>query len=95
MIYTVKGFSVVNELEADVFLELCCFLYHPMNVGDLRFLCLFKSQLVHLEAVFMLNHKATLCLTLQVTAKLFSNVIPPAMDFNLLLSVFDFKPFSG
>ena len=95
MIYTVKGFSVVNELEADVFLELCCFLYYPMNVGDLQFLCLFKSQLVHLEVVFMLSHKATLCLTLGVTAKLCSKVIPPAMDFNLLLSVFDFKPFSG
>ena len=35
MIYTVKGFSIVNESEVDVFLELSCFLYDPMNVGNL------------------------------------------------------------
>ena len=34
MIYTVKGFSVVNETEV-VFLELPCFLYDPVNVGNL------------------------------------------------------------
>ena len=35
MIHTVKGFSVVNETEVDVFLEFPCFLYDPANVGDL------------------------------------------------------------
>ena len=35
MIHTVKGFSVVNEAEIDVFLEFSCFLYDPMNVGNL------------------------------------------------------------
>ena len=35
MIHTVKGFSVVNETEVDVFLEFPCFLYDPMNVGNL------------------------------------------------------------
>ena len=35
MIYTVKGFSVVNEAEIDVFLEFSCFLYDPVNVGNL------------------------------------------------------------
>ena len=34
MIHTVKGFSVVNETERDVFLELPCFLYDPVNVGS-------------------------------------------------------------
>ena len=33
--HTVKGFHVVNEAEIDVFLELPCFLYEPMNVGNL------------------------------------------------------------
>ena len=33
MIHTVKGFSVVNE--AEVFLELSCFFYDPMDVGNL------------------------------------------------------------
>ena len=35
MIHTVKGFSVVNETEVDVFLEFRCFLYVPSNVGNL------------------------------------------------------------
>ena len=33
MIHTVKDFSVVNE--TDVFLEFPCFLYDPVNVGNL------------------------------------------------------------
>ena len=33
MIHTVKGFSMVYE--ADVFLEFLCFLYDPVNVGNL------------------------------------------------------------
>ena len=37
MIHTVKGFSVVNETEVDVFLEFPCFLYDPANVGSLIF----------------------------------------------------------
>ena len=35
MIHIVKGFSIVNEAEADVFLEFPCFLYDPTNVGNL------------------------------------------------------------
>ena len=35
VIYTVKGFSVVNQAEVDVFLELSCFFYDPMDVGNL------------------------------------------------------------
>ena len=33
--HTVKGFSVVNEIEVDAFLEFPCFLYDPVNVGSL------------------------------------------------------------
>ena len=32
-IYTVKAFHIVNE--ADVFLEFPCFLYDPVNTGNL------------------------------------------------------------
>ena len=32
VIHTVKGFSIVNEAEVDVFLEFFCFLSDPMNV---------------------------------------------------------------
>ena len=35
MIHTVKGFSVVNEAEVDVFLEFFCFAYDPADVGNL------------------------------------------------------------
>ena len=35
MIHTIKGFSVVNETEVDVFLEFPWFLYDPANVGNL------------------------------------------------------------
>ena len=35
MIHTVKGFSVVNEAEIDVFLELSCFFHDPADVGNL------------------------------------------------------------
>ena len=35
MIHTVRGFSVVNETEIDVFLKFPCFLYNPANVGNL------------------------------------------------------------
>ena len=35
MIHTVKGFRIVNEEAADVFLEFPCFLYDPVNVGNL------------------------------------------------------------
>ena len=34
-IHTVKGFGIVNEAEVDVFLEFSCFLYDPMDVGNL------------------------------------------------------------
>ena len=37
VIHKVKGFSIVNEEEVDLFLELPCFLYDPMKVGNLIF----------------------------------------------------------
>ena len=35
MIHIVKGFSVVNEEEVDVFLEFPCFFTDPVDVGNL------------------------------------------------------------
>ena len=35
MIYIVTGFSVVNEAEINVFLELTCFFNDPADVGTL------------------------------------------------------------
>ena len=31
----VKGFSIVNEAEVDVFLEFSCFFCDPMDIGNL------------------------------------------------------------
>ena len=35
VIYTVKGFGVVNKAELDVFLELSCFFHDPVDAGNL------------------------------------------------------------
>ena len=35
VIHTVKGFSIVNEVEVDVFLEFSCFFYDLADVGNL------------------------------------------------------------
>ena len=35
MIHTVKGLSIIDETEVDVFLEFPCCLYNPANVGYL------------------------------------------------------------
>ena len=37
VIHTVKGFSIVNKAEVDVFLELPFFFNDPMDVGNLIF----------------------------------------------------------
>ena len=36
LIHTVKGYSVVNEAEVDVFLEFPCFFYDPTDVDNLN-----------------------------------------------------------
>ena len=35
MIHTVKGCGIVNKAEIDVFLELSCFFYDSVDVGNL------------------------------------------------------------
>ena len=35
LIHTVKGFSVVNEAEVDVILELSCFFFDPTDIDSL------------------------------------------------------------
>ena len=35
LIYTVKGFGIVNKAEIDVFFELSCFFDDPADVGNL------------------------------------------------------------
>ena len=35
MIYTIKGFGIVNKAEIDVFLELSCFFNDPADIVSL------------------------------------------------------------
>ena len=35
MVHTVKGFSIINEAEVDIFLELSCFFDDPADVSNL------------------------------------------------------------
>ena len=35
VIYTVKGFNIVNEAEVNIFLEFSYFFYDPTDVGNL------------------------------------------------------------
>ena len=46
VIYTVKGFGIVNETEVDVYLEFPCFLCGPVNVGNLISGCSAFSKLI-------------------------------------------------
>ena len=34
MIHTVRGFGIVNKAEVDIFLELSCFFYDPVDVDN-------------------------------------------------------------
>ena len=49
--HKIKSFSIVNESEVDVFLELSCFFCDPTDVGNLisHFSAFLKSSLNNLE----------------------------------------------
>ena len=52
VIHIVKGFGIVNEAEVLVFLELSCFFYEPMDVGNLNSgSSAFQIQLEHLKVL--------------------------------------------
>ena len=37
IIYTVKGFGIINKAEVDLCLEFSCFSYDPTDVGNLAY----------------------------------------------------------
>ena len=50
VVHTVKGFRIVSEADVDVFfLEFPCFLYGPMDAGNL--ISGSSNQFVHLEVL--------------------------------------------
>ena len=48
MIHTVKGFGTVNKVEGDIFLELSCFSYDLMDVGNLISGSAFSKSSLHI-----------------------------------------------
>ena len=55
VIHTVKGFSIVNEAEVDVFSGISCFFYNPMDVGNLI------SGFFAFGLLWWLRHKESSC----------------------------------
>ena len=49
VVHTVKGFSIVSEADGNVFLGFPCFLYDPMDVGNLIPGC--SNNFVYLEVL--------------------------------------------
>ena len=47
VVHTVKGFSIVSEADGNVFLQFPCFLYDPMDIGNLIFIS--SNEFVYLE----------------------------------------------
>ena len=58
VVHTVKGFSIVSEVDVDVFLEFPCFLYGPMDVSNL--ISGSSNQFVHLEVLSSCTVKLSL-----------------------------------
>ena len=50
MIYTVKGFDIVNRVEVDVFLELFCFFYDHLT-------CLLRNLCAGQEATLRIRYE--------------------------------------
>ena len=49
VVHTVKGFTIISEVDVDVFLEYAWFPYDPMDVGNL--ISGSSNQFVHLEVL--------------------------------------------
>ena len=49
VVHTVKGFNIVSEADGNVFLGFPCFLYDPVDVGNLISGC--SNNFVYLEVL--------------------------------------------
>ena len=58
MVHTVEGFGTVSEADGNVFLGFPCFLYDPMDVGNL--ISGSSNQFVHLEVLSLCTVKLSL-----------------------------------
>ena len=53
VIHTVKGFSIVNKAEIDVFLKLSCFFHDPADVGNLISECSLEGLRLKLKLQYI------------------------------------------
>ena len=51
VIHTIKGFSIVNEAKADVFLEFSCFFYDPKDGNLISGSFAFSKSSLNLEVL--------------------------------------------
>ena len=58
VVHTVKGFSIISRADGNVFLGIPCFLYDPMDVGNL--ISGSSNQFVHLEVLSSCTVKLSL-----------------------------------
>ena len=58
VVHTVKGFTIISEVDVDVFLEYAWFPYDPMDVGNL--ISGSSNQFVHLEVLSSCTVKLSL-----------------------------------
>ena len=59
MVHTVKGFSIVNEIEVDVLLDFRSFLYDPANVRNLISGSSLYSSSVYSFHLFLISSAST------------------------------------
>ena len=94
VIYTVKGFGVVNKIKVNVFLELSCFFYDPVDVGNLiSGSSTFSKSSFRLDRIFRTSH-TTHSYTNMVTIQrnYFGFIIWKTLYNFLLLICFFFPP---
>ena len=77
VIHTVKGFSVFSEAEVVVFLELPCFFYDPVDIGNLisGSSAFFKSSLYSKFSVHVLVKPGLENLSITLLAREMSTVV--------------------
>ena len=57
VIYTVKGFGVVNEAEVECFLKLSCFFDDPADVGNLIIIGDWNAKAGSQETIIRIGHR--------------------------------------
>ena len=110
MIHTVKGFSAVNEAEVDIFLELSCHFYDPMDVAIWSLVSLpftnsawisrcsqfMKPGLENFELYFVgLSSECNLCGSLDIFDISFLWNWNENLSFPVLWPTAEFSKFSG